>query len=60
VRADAGETPAMTQARAWILATSLARERWQSQPADLSLEMAIARRRVCERFLGCRYPLPEK
>lgn len=55
VRADAGETPSMTQARAWEFITALS----SSGGGNLTeaAAMALARRRVCEQYLGCRYDL---
>jgi hypothetical protein len=50
VRADFGETPAMTQARAWEFLRCLS-----SSATNEGEAMAAARMRVYERFLGCRY-----
>jgi len=60
VRADAGETPAMTQMRAWTFLQALAAFGSASASKDTEAEteahaMATARKRVCEQFLGCRY-----
>ena len=64
VRSDAGETPAMTQMRAWTFLNALAASGSGSGSASASKDtdaeteahaMATARKRVCEQFLGCRY-----
>lgn len=49
VRADAGETPSMTQMRAWTFLNALSNSMSEVEA------MALARKRVCEQYLGCRY-----
>lgn len=58
VRADAGETPSMTQTRAWTFLKAIASANTTSNEVDareVTEAMAAARRRVCEQYLGCKY-----
>lgn len=56
VRADVGETPAMTQMRVWTFLQALTGSASSTDKDTEATAMATARKRVCEQFLGCRYP----